>query len=1185
MPNPEQVAQFIDQWSKAPASERSASQSFLNELCDLIGAPRPTATSDYQFELPVPYTPPAGKKTTKYIDLYKRGCFVLEAKKYTARPSEPTELALALDDGPARKIGVTRGTGQWDAAMQKAFEQAEWYAHHLPREEPSPPFLLVVDVGHVIELYADFSGRSRNYTAYPDPTSHRIPLAALAQSGVRERLRILFTDPAQLDPSQHAAAVTREIAGHLATLAKSLEKAGHPPKLVAEFLCRCLFCMFAEDVGLLPPKSFREFLESLRRNTGSFVPLMEALFREMDQGASVSTILRQKLLRFNGGLFREQTVLPVDDTQLGLLIQAAKCDWHLVEPAIFGTLLERALTDTERGKLGAHFTPRAYVERLVLPTVIDPLREDWRAARDEAVLLANRDDLSAARKIVRAFHERLCAVRVLDPACGSGNFLYVTLEHLKRLEGEVLELLRRFGEKRDPAVTVDPHQLLGLELNERAVPIAELVLWIGYLQWHFRVHGKVLPVEPVLKEFKNIQHADAVLTYDGHPKGITGKMAEANSKLPGLPDNWRQKVAAHTGAIFVWDRRSYKTDPATGRSVPDETRSIQLFAYQNPRPTEWPKADFIVGNPPFLGAAKLREDLGDGYAETLRSVYPDVPESVDFVMYWWHKAAELAANGKIRRFGFITTNSLTQTFARRVVQHALDREVGLVFAVPDHPWVDTADGAAVRIAMTTAEKGALSGHLLEVSKETATKDGAAEILFTSAAGRINADLTVGADVSKTLPLQANEGLSSPGVKLHGSGFIVTPVEAKSLGLGKIAGLEKHIRPYRNGRDLLDKPRGALVIDFFGLLAEEVRIKFPQAYDWILSRVKPERDANPRASYRDKWWIHGEPRKDLRPVLAGLPRYIAIVETSKHRIFQFLDASILPDNKLIAIALNDAFHLGVLSSNIHVVYAVAAGGWIGFGNDPVYVKTDCFDPFPFPDCTEKQKDKIRKLAEELDAHRKRAQQKHGLGLTDIYNVLEKVRAASASASVFVGGVPPPRKDAASRGEGTPPTVLTAKDKVIHDAALVTTLKQLHEDLDQAVAEAYGWPWPMADVEILKRVVGLNAARAAEEKAGHIRWLRPDYQAKGELMLEGGSAHLPKSKPTKTKKPGKLAWPAKTAERTVAVEHALAQAEEPQTAAEITKKFTRAKEADVQEILDTLCALGRVRPGDKAGTYVK
>ncbi len=285
---------------------------------------------------------------------------MLEAKKYDARKAAPNELSLLLDDADGqqnRKAGVTRGTGQWDAAMQRAYEQAEWYAHHLHRDEPSPLFLVIVDVGHVIELYADFSGRGRTYSAFPDVNSHRIPLADLAKPKVRELLAKMWTAPASLDPAQVSAEVTRKIAEHLAALAKSLEEAGHRPKLVAEFLCRCLFCMFAEDVELLPKKSFEQFLESLRGNTGGFVPLMEALFREMDKGATVSTILRQKLLRFNGGLFREQTVLPVDGTQLGLLIEAAKCDWQHVEPAIFGTLLERALNPDERGS-SARTSPR-----------------------------------------------------------------------------------------------------------------------------------------------------------------------------------------------------------------------------------------------------------------------------------------------------------------------------------------------------------------------------------------------------------------------------------------------------------------------------------------------------------------------------------------------------------------------------------------------------------------------------------------------------------------------------------------------------------------------------------------------------------------------------------------------------------------------------------------------------------
>jgi hypothetical protein len=235
----------------------------------------------------------------------------------------------------------------------------------------------------------------------------------------------------------------------------------------------------------------------------------------------------------------------------------------------------------------------------------------------------------------------------------------------------------------------------------------------------------------------------------------------------------------------------------------------------------------------------------------------------------------------------------------------------------------------------------------------------------------------------------------PGVKLHGSGFIITPDEAKALGLGTIKGLEKHIREYRNGRDLTDKPRGVMVIDLFGLKLESVRDEFPAVYQHVLTTVKPERDQNNRVSYRDNWWIHGEPRRDLRPALADLPRYIATVETSKHRFFQFLNAEVLPDNRLVIVSLDDAFYHGVLNSRLHVVYALASGGTLE--DRPVYNKSRCFDPFPFPDCTEKQKDRIRKLAEELDAHRKRAQQAHKLGLTDIYNVLEKVRAASLGAA--------------------------------------------------------------------------------------------------------------------------------------------------------------------------------------------
>ncbi len=895
-----EVQDFISHWSAASASERANSQPFLLELCDLLDVPRPDPqpANGYFFEFPVVEQHPDGTTSNGRIDLYKRTCFVLESKQFQEAKAAASQLERAAEEAgiiaKKKSSQPVRGTGAWDDAMMKARGQAERYVRAIP--DDNPPFIIVVDVGHSFEIYADFSQAGKAYLPFPDPRAFRIRLADLADEKIRERLRLIWTNPVALDPAKHSADVTREVSGHLAELAKSLESAGHEPDIVAQFLTRCLFCMFAEDVELLPKNSFTDLLESLPASGEGFEQLVQQLFREMNTGTGkgISVVLRKKLLHFNGGLFADDTVLPINGLQLGLLKNAARQNWGNVEPAIFGTLLERALNPDERHQLGAHYTPRAYVERLVLPTVIEPLRADWENVRAAAITQARAGDLKKARAEVNAFHEKLCRVTVLDPACGSGNFLYVALQHLKILEGEIFDVAAQFGENFRLELethTVDPHQFLGLEINPRAASIAELVLWIGYLQWHFKLHGKRTPPEPILRAFKNIQCRDAVLAYDGKPE--TARDETGNPKT-------------------VWDRRSKKTDMVTGREVPDETKRVPLLTYANPRPAQWPLADFIVGNPPFIGTARMREDLGDGYAETLRATYPDVPESADFVLYWWHKAAELTRAGKAKRFGLITTNSLRQTFARRVVQAQLSATppLSLLFAIPDHPWVDTAEGAAVRIAMTVGAVGEHPGELLEVTGEEPQPDGSEKVSFKSQRGKISADLTTGADVSSAVSLNANDGLSCPGVKLHGSGFIVTPEEVKDLGLGKIKGLEKIIRPYRNGKDLNDTPRCVMVIDLFGLTVDGVREKFPAVYQHVLTRVKPERDTNNRATYRDNWWLFGEPRRDFRPALASVRRYIATTETSKHRFFQFLDAEILPDNMVIAIALDDALYLGI-----------------------------------------------------------------------------------------------------------------------------------------------------------------------------------------------------------------------------------------------------------------------------------
>jgi hypothetical protein len=925
------VDEFVAYWSAAELSERSNSQTFLLELCDVLNVPRPDnhANGGYCFEFPVTESLPDGTTKDGRVDLYKRGCFVLESKQYDNVKPDPSQLEFAaqkIQELAAAKMGPRakekksgaprRETARWDEAMIKALSQAQRYARALPDNEPNPPFLLVVDVGHVIEVRADFAQTGRTWQQFPDPLTYRIRLDQLRDEKIRERLRLIWTDPPALDPARHNEEVTREVAGHLAELAKSLEKDGHPPKVVAEFLTRCLFCMFAEDVELLNDAEgkhgFTELLKKLPANGDGFEDSLRTLFKEMNEGRNkgkeASVILRRKLLQFNGGLFADNAVLPVNGTQLGILKAAATLDWKHVEPSIFGTLLERALGgEGERHKLGAHFTPRAYVERLVLPTVVEPLRADWESVRAAAIALGKRGEIKAARDEINRFHDRLCNVRVLDPACGSGNFLYVALEHLKRLEGEVLDFAKEFGESfrlEIESVTVDPHQFLGLEINPRAVALAELVLWIGYLQWHFRTRGQTMPREPVLKKFNNIQHRDAVLTYDGEPQPARD---------------------AAGSEIKVWDRRSMKTDMVTGREVPDETKRVPLLTYTNPRQATWPDADFIVGNPPFIGKGKLREDLGDGYAETLRAVYPEVPESADFVLYWWYKAAELTRKGKIKSFGLITTNSLRQSFARRVVESQLSSmpPLSLTFAIPDHPWVDTADGAAVRIAMTVGVSGEAIGDLFDVKSEKSMPDGVVSVEFFPAKhGKISADLAVGIALSRAVPLKANALLASTGLILGSRGFVLRENEAEDFikQNPKCAAL---LFPLRNGDDINGTPRGVWVIDPDGWKDADLRQEVPQIYQHLYNTVFPERQTNADPKLRKYWWLFRRSNEQVRGAIAGLKRYIVTVETSKFRTFSFLPAATKPEHKLVVIGSDDALIHGILNSRVHVVFACPA----------------------------------------------------------------------------------------------------------------------------------------------------------------------------------------------------------------------------------------------------------------------
>lgn len=1149
------VDSFIERWKRSGGNERANTQPFITELCLLLGTdpPGPTSTNvaanDYVFERHVIKREIDGTESNGWIDCYKRDCFILEAKqgsdadiKAVDSGADGTRIDFfGQTAGERFKRGMARrNTGQWTSAMQRAAGQAEGYAKALPADHGWPPFLLVSDIGWCVDVYADFSRSGKGYAPFPDRRRFRITLDDLRDADVRARLKAIWDAPMSLDPSAEAARVTREVAGHLAVLAKRLEARDQNPNRVADFLMRLLFTMFAEDTGLIPKKSFSALLRKTRDRPELLSAQLSQLWKAMDEGGLAFGLgeAGETVRRFNGYLFKDQTAILLEEAEIDVLIAAAAADWRQVEPAIFGTLLERALDPKERGQLGAFYTPRAYVERLVGPTIMEPLRDDWLGARTAAAQAAEGGDQQKAREIIEAFHTKLSNTKVLDPACGTGNFLYVAMARMKELEGEVLELLEELGDERYLSElgshTITPANFLGIEINLRAAAIAQLVLWIGYLQWHFRVNGEErMPEPPILRDVKTIECRDALIDWDS---------IELERDERGMP-------------VTRWDGETMRMNPLTGDEVPDESAQVEVVRYINPRPAKWPAAEFIIGNPPFIGGNNVRDRLGAGYFAALFST-TNVPESADFVMHWWDRAAFALRTGLTRRFGFVTTNSITHVFSRRVIAKHLDAKDGisLIFAIPNHPWIDEKDGAAVRIAMTVARQGKMNGLLWVVCDESAAPE---HLGYAEKVGLIGSDLRIGADVTAAKPLKANKKIASRGVQLMGNGFIITPKQAAALcpkadqtarirteaGDGDMV-----IFDYRNGRDLAAHARRAKVIDLYGLTEAEVRASHPAVYQHLLATVKPHRQQNNRLSYREKWWLFGEQRPELRKALNRLTRYIATVETTKHRSFQFLPNSVLADNMLVCIALDDSFYLGVLSSRFHVLWAVAAGGRMGVGDDPRYNKTRCFDPFPFPiDVREDLKDRIRRSAESLDALRKQVLEAHtDLTLTELYNLLESLRAGRT---------------------------FSEDERDMHDRGLVSLIRQYHDEIDAAVAEAYGWPLDLSDEQILERLVALNKERAAEEAGGLVRWLRPEFQAPGYVKpAEQVGLALPEAeRPSATI----LEWPKALPEQVVAVAAVVERSGRPIAANDVARAFRSKRANTVAPVLDALAGMGRLR----------
>ena len=578
---------------------------------------------------------------------------------------------------------------------------------------------------------------------------------------------------------------------------------------------------------------------------------------------------------------------------------------------------------------------------------------------------------------------------------------------------------------------------------------------------------------------------------------------------------------------------------------------VDVFRYVKPRATSWPKADFIVGNPPFIGNKRMRKRLGAPYTQAVRGAYPEVPQEVDFVMYWWDRAARLVASGEVRRAGLITTKTIAQSNARPVLRtHMQSRQnpVSLVFAIANYPWHDTETTAAVRIAMTTIARGKLPGSLVGLVNERRV---GRETTFdvVSETGFIQVDLSLGAEVASATPLKANAGLSWMGVKMSGEAFRIDRARrAEFIARGFPA---QRLPLVVAGSDITDPPSDFYAVDCYGLSEDDLKSRYPSVYQYLSDYVRPARDQNDRDSYKDNWWQFAEPRPKLRASIADLRRFIGTSETSKHRIFRFIDReTCLIDGSVIAVASDDAYVLGVLASRFHRLWSDRAGGRMGAGNDPRYQNEMCFDPFPFPAAPDEAlKDRVRAEAEALDVlHRDIVTA--GLTITDAYNVLDAL----------------PEVNAGTRS-------LTDAERDTYERGLVSVVRQRLAEIDRLVAHAYGWNGELSNEEILTRLVALNRTRAAEEAEGLIRYLRPEIQMPGYTPPIAPKLPLAVAETQPTAQ--LFMWPGTLPEQIIAVAGVLWASPAPLLPADIAHAFKGKRGTTIVPILDALAAMGQAK----------
>jgi len=971
-------ADFIAQWRDNPLSERAGAQPFFLDLCELLGVGKPNDPEHYCFERGATRTG-AGRG---WADVWKRGCFAWENK------APGGDLAAAL-------------------------KQLMTYALALD----NPPLLVVCD-RRLIEIHTHFTGTPSEV--------HRIRLEDIGQPEHLARLRALFENPERFRPRRTDHEVTQEAAGRFAAIAAALAQRGHGPRQVAHFLIQCLFCMFAEDVGLLPARLFERIVEKSAGQPEKLSARLAELFAAMRAGGD---FLLEDIAWFNGGLFETAMPLPLVEAEAAALLAAAKMDWSAIEPAIFGTLFERGLDPALRAQLGANFTDPQTIRKIIEPVVVEPLAAEWAAARVAIAEHMERYQAGgkgakkarqAAEEIFLSFLERLKNFRVLDPACGSGNFLYLALRALKDLEHRANLDAEALGLHRQLSIETCPRNVLGIELNPYAAELARVTVWIGEIQWMLK-HGYDIRRDPILALLDHIECRDAVLVVDAFPPCQGG-------------------VSRRDGGV----------GPPDGSNHPGATRHPSLAKEgSTEREPDWPAVDVIVGNPPFLGGSKLLRELGDEYAGRLRQLYEGrVPGGADLVCYWFEKARAQIEAGQAKRAGLVATQAIRKGASRAV----LDRIVasGEIFAAwSDEPWVN--DGAAVRVSLVCF--GEKAGGIILDGQPVAV---------------INADLTAGEnDLTQAARLAENIAAAFRGADKIGAFDIAGELARQWLQQPNPHGRPNRdvVRPWANGMDITRRPSDTWIIDFGGEMSEGEAALYEAPFTYVLEYVKPEREQNRRAARAKNWWRHGEIMPGMRAALARIPRYIATPRVAKHRLFVWFHSSMLPDSRLYVIARADDATFGVLHSRIHEVWALANASRHGDGNTPTYNAATCFETFPFPQGVLADPDPDTHFPTIAEAARR----------------LNELREHWLHPPEWVERVPEIVPGYPDRRIPKPEFAAELKKRTLTNLynARPAWLVNAHRQLDETVAAAYGWSDytpALPDEEILRRLLALNRERA-------------------------------------------------------------------------------------------------------------